>query len=59
MGCETVSVKEAAATLGISYSFARKLVATGELPAVRLGAKALRIRREDLRAVLTSRNAKR
>jgi len=55
--CDTMDVKEAAYRLGISPQFCRRLIKDGQLPAVRLGNKALRVTKVALDALLASRNA--
>jgi excisionase family DNA binding protein len=46
-----VGITEAATYLDITAKTVRKLIATGELPAYRLGTKILRIKLADLEAV--------
>jgi excisionase family DNA binding protein len=46
-----VGITEAATYLDVTNKTVRKLIATGELPAYRLGAKILRIKLADLDAV--------
>lgn len=47
----TLTMREAAVRLGLSLSTIRRLVATGELHAVRVGVRVL-VRSEDLDALL-------
>lgn len=49
---EYVSVAEIAHTLSVTERFVRELIARGDLPAVKIGAKAIRIRRTDVEALL-------
>lgn len=50
-----LSVKDAAKLLSVSVSYVRKLVKSGEIPAVKLGPKCLRIAVKDLEAWAESR----
>lgn len=47
-----LSVTEAAEELHVTERFIRKLIATGDLNAVRVGSRLVRIRRADLEALL-------
>ncbi|WP_343047985.1 excisionase family DNA-binding protein [Cellulomonas humilata] len=49
---EFVSVAEIAAELQVTDRFVRKLIADGELQAVRVGRRLVRVRRGDLEAIL-------
>lgn len=49
---EYVSVAEVAHALSMTERFVRELIARGDLPAVKVGAKAIRIRRADVEAIL-------
>ncbi|WP_082574293.1 excisionase family DNA-binding protein [Cellulomonas sp. Root137] len=49
---EFVSVAEVAAELQVTDRFVRRLIADGELRAVRVGSRLVRIRRGDLEAIL-------
>jgi excisionase family DNA binding protein len=46
-----VGITEAATYLDVTDKTVRKLIATGELPAYRLGTKILRVKLADLEAV--------
>jgi len=52
--------QEVAEKLGVSKSYVYQLISNGELPVVRLGEKAIRIRPEDLDRFLekSSKNSK-
>jgi excisionase family DNA binding protein len=47
-----LSVAEAAEDLHVTERFIRKLIANGDLRAVKVGARLVRIRREDLDALI-------
>jgi excisionase family DNA binding protein len=47
-----LTVTEAADELNVTERFIRKLIAEGDLDAVRVGARIVRIRRTDLEALL-------
>ncbi|MEE6274603.1 helix-turn-helix domain-containing protein [Georgenia sp. MJ206] len=47
-----LSVSEVADELNVTERFVRKLIAQGDLDAVRIGSRLVRIRRTDLDAVL-------
>jgi excisionase family DNA binding protein len=47
-----LSVSEVADELNVTERFVRKLIAQGDLDAVRIGSRLVRIRRSDLDAVL-------
>ena len=47
-----LTVAEAADELNVTERFIRKLIAEGDLDAVRVGARIVRIRRTDLEALL-------
>jgi excisionase family DNA binding protein len=47
-----LTVSEAADELNVTERFIRKLIANGDLDAVRVGSRILRIRRADLEALL-------
>ena len=49
---ELVSVMRTAKYLGVTDRYVRKLIAEGELPAMKLGAKVIRIRATDVEALL-------
>ncbi|KQY23523.1 hypothetical protein ASD16_13495 [Cellulomonas sp. Root485] len=49
---EFVSVAEIAEELQVTDRFVRKLIADGELQAVRVGRRLVRVRRGDLEAIL-------
>ena len=49
---EFISVAEVAAELQVTDRFVRRLIADGELRAVRVGSRLVRIRRGDLEAIL-------
>ncbi|OZC84497.1 hypothetical protein CH282_15280 [Rhodococcus sp. 06-418-1B] len=51
-----VTVAEAAQRLGTTDQFVRKQIRTGQLPAISINARALRIRPEDLDAWIDSRS---
>lgn len=45
---EWISLREAARIFGVSVDTLRRRISTGELPAVKLGYKTIRVRREHL-----------
>ena len=45
---DLLTVAEAAARLRVTTRFIRLLIADGELPAMRLGRRAIRLRRDDV-----------
>lgn len=45
---EWISLREAARIFGVSIDTLRRRISTGELPAVKLGYKTIRVRREHL-----------
>ena len=47
-----LTVTEAADELAVTERFIRKLIADGDLPAVKVGARVVRIRRSDLEDLL-------
>ena len=47
-----LSVAQAADELGVTERFIRKLIAIGDLDAVKVGTRLVRIRRNDLEALL-------
>jgi excisionase family DNA binding protein len=47
-----LTVAEAADELAVTERFIRKLIADGDLPAVKVGARVVRIRRTDLEDLL-------
>lgn len=47
-----VSLKHGAAYLSITEQSLRRYIAAGRIPAYRLGSRSLRVRREDLDALL-------
>jgi excisionase family DNA binding protein len=47
-----MTVGEAADELHVTERYIRKVIATGELPAVKVGRRLIRIRRTDLEALL-------
>lgn len=47
-----VTVAEVAAELRVTQRFVRHMIATGELRAVKVGARIVRIRHEDVEALL-------
>jgi excisionase family DNA binding protein len=47
-----LSVREVADVLNVTERFVRKLIAQGDLDAVRIGSRLVRIRRTDLDALL-------
>ena len=49
---EFLTVAEAAEQLHVTERFIRKLIATGDLRAVKVGSRLVRIRRSDLEALL-------
>ncbi|NTW41188.1 MAG: helix-turn-helix domain-containing protein [Cellulomonadaceae bacterium] len=49
---EFVSVAEVAAELCVTQRFVRRLIADGELRAVKIGSRLVRIRRGDLEDIL-------
>ena len=49
---EWITVADAAAELKVTQRFVRRLIADGELHAVKIGSRLVRIRRDDLEAVL-------
>jgi len=49
---EFMTVSEAADELHVTERYIRKVIATGELPAVKVGSRLVRIRRTDLAALL-------
>ena len=49
---EFVTVAEVAAELNVTQRFVRRLIADGELHAVKVGSRLVRIRREDVEAIL-------
>ncbi|WP_158375541.1 helix-turn-helix domain-containing protein [Cellulosimicrobium cellulans] len=51
-GPEFVTVAAVARTLSVTERFVRERIACGDLPAVKVGAKAIRIRRTDVDALL-------
>ena len=51
-----LTVSEAADALNVTERFIRKLIAEGDLPAVNVGSRIVRIRRTDLEAVLHPMN---
>ncbi len=52
-----LTVPAASSYLGVSERFTRRMIAEGTLPAYRIGAKAIRIKRSDLDALLKPVNA--
>lgn len=52
MAAEFVTVADTARRLSVTERFVRELIARGDLPAVKIGAKAIRIRRTDVDALL-------
>jgi excisionase family DNA binding protein len=52
---QVLTLSEVQAELRLADRTLRRLVATGELPVIRLGQRVLRVRREDLEAYLRSR----
>jgi excisionase family DNA binding protein len=52
--CLALSPRQAAALLGLSERFVAKLIASGDLPSARIGARRL-IRRADLETWLSDR----
>jgi len=50
---EFVTVAAVARELSVTERFVRERIACGDLPAVKVGAKAIRIRRADVEAMLT------
>lgn len=52
---DLLKIADIAKTLSCSKSLAYGLVASGELPCCHLTAKAIRVRRSDLRAYIASR----
>lgn len=48
---QLLSLNQVSEQLGICYRTARRLVARGELPAVRIGNKVLRVRAADVEAL--------
>ena len=46
------SIKQIAEQLHVSLATARRLVARGELPAVRIGRRLLRVDQEDIEALI-------
>lgn len=50
---EYVTIAEAADALRCTDRFVRKLIAKGDLPAFKVGTKAIRLRRTDVEALLT------
>lgn len=53
MSEKPVSLKEAADRLGVAVITARRYVSSGELPAVRVGKKLLKVRPADIEAFMT------
>ncbi|WP_315092723.1 helix-turn-helix domain-containing protein [uncultured Cellulomonas sp.] len=49
---EFISVADVAAELRVTQRFVRRLIADGELHAVKIGSRLVRIRRDDLEAIL-------
>jgi excisionase family DNA binding protein len=49
---EFISVADATAELHVTQRFVRRLIADGELHAVKIGTRLVRIRRDDLEAAL-------
>lgn len=49
---EFISVGEVAAELHVTERFIRRLIADGELQAVRVGSRLVRVRRSDVEAML-------
>jgi excisionase family DNA binding protein len=49
---EFVSVADVAAELNVTQRFVRRLIADGELRAVKVGSRLVRIRRDDIQAIL-------
>jgi excisionase family DNA binding protein len=47
-----ITVAEAAEELRVTERFIRKVIATGDLRAVKVGGRLVRIRRDDLEALL-------
>ena len=58
MSKEFLSVKEVAELLGVSSDHVQGLIRQGELIAYRVGAKAYRIKQEDLDSFLEERKTK-
>ncbi len=52
MGTELLSVEQAATYLGVNRLTVRRRIASGDIPAYRLGPRLIRIRPEDLDALL-------
>ncbi|WP_166390344.1 helix-turn-helix transcriptional regulator [Nocardioides ochotonae] len=48
---ERISLREAAAELGVSVDTIRRRIADGTLPAERIGPRLLRVRRSDVEAI--------
>ncbi|ORI11750.1 hypothetical protein BJD99_01005 [Rhodococcus sp. 1163] len=53
-----VTVTDAADKLGVNHQFVRKLIKSGELPAIHLNARAVRVRSEDLDAWIAGRESR-
>lgn len=49
---EFLSVADIAAELSVTQRFVRRLIADGELRAVKVGSRLVRIHREDVEAIL-------
>lgn len=52
MSAQRISIQEAAAVLGVSDKTVRRYIADGTLPAERINKRLLRVRREDVEALL-------
>jgi excisionase family DNA binding protein len=52
---QLLKLREVGAELRLADRTLRRLVATGELPVIRLGRRVLRVRREDLERYLHAR----
>jgi len=53
---QVLTLREVQAELRLADRTLRRLVATGELPVIRLGQRVLRVRREDLDRYLRARS---